>query len=116
MALPIHARAGRHTTRSPNIVRQEDMDMAHNKTSQRIAKHNAYNRGYLDGINGRPADHTGTPPELIYFYDLGHAEGTPKRRVPTYIPSHNGPVRIMASLEQAAFMLSSNYKMPGGRR
>lgn len=87
------------------------------KTQATIAKHNAYNRGYHDGINGRPCNADGLSPELTIYYTAGHEEAYPKRLVPTFIPTSSGPVRTMVSLEHATFLLHSrNRTMPGGRR
>ena len=82
----------------------------------RAAKHAAFNQGYRDGINGLAANTDGLAPELAIYYAAGHEEAYPKRLIPTYLPSPSGPVRSMVSLEHAAFLLSANRKVPGGRR
>lgn len=87
------------------------------KTRATAAKHAAYNRGYHDGINGRPCNTDGLSPDLTIYYLAGHDEAYPKRLVPTFIPTSSGPVRTMVSLEHASFLLNSrNRTMPGGRR
>ena len=86
-----------------------------NKTT-RATRHAAFNQGYRDGINGLAANTDGLAPELAIYYAAGHEEAYPKRLIPTFLPSPSGPVRTMVSLEHAAFLLSTNRKVPGGRR
>lgn len=80
----------------------------------RAAQRAAYNAGFRDVINNLPA--TPSDPLLTYYYQMGYDEGAPKRRVPTFISTPTGPIRASISLEQAAFLQSSNRHVPGGRR
>lgn len=80
----------------------------------RAARRAAYNAGFRDAINNLPA--TPSDPLLTYYYQMGYDEGVPKRRVPTFISTPTGPIRANVSLEQAAFLQSSNGRTPGGRR
>jgi hypothetical protein len=71
----------------------------------------AFNAGYKDSINNRPAVSPGD-----FYYMMGYDEGYPKRHVTTYIITARGPVKERCSLERAAFLLAHNRHVPGARR
>lgn len=71
----------------------------------------AYNRGYQDALNARAPEAPGD-----FYYMIGHDEGWPKRMVMTYVMTSRGPVSERCTLERAAFLLSTNARIPGGRR
>lgn len=68
----------------------------------------AYNQGYLDAINARPANPTQTPSHLVFYYSAGHAEGWPKRLIPTTIMTPRGPITELCSLERALYLAANN--------
>ena len=68
----------------------------------------AYNQGYLDAINARPANPNQTTPDLTFYYSAGHAEGWPKRLIPTTIMTPRGPITELCSLERALYLAANN--------
>ena len=82
----------------------------------RMQRRKSYNAGYVDALNNRPKSYAGIPLDHVFFYDLGHSEGWPKRLVPTTIMTSHGPITERCTLERAAFLVASNSRTPGGRR
>lgn len=80
------------------------------------ATQTSYNQGYSDAINGKAKNYAGIPLDHLFYYDLGHEEGWPKRLIPTTIITRNGPITERCTLERAAYLQALNYAMPGGRR
>lgn len=74
------------------------------KAQQRIA----YNQGYHDAINARAANAVHIPHHLVFYYQAGHAEGWPKRLIPTTIMTPRGPITELCSLERALFLSANN--------
>ena len=72
-------------------------------------QHAAYNQGYVDAINARPANpNQTTPPHLVFYYNAGHTEGWPKRLIPTTIMTPRGPITERCSLERALYLAANN--------
>lgn len=80
------------------------MSNAQRKAQQRIA----YNQGYHDAINARAAQVGQVALDLIFYYNAGHAEGWPKRLIPTTIMTPRGPITELCSLERALYLAANN--------
>jgi hypothetical protein len=76
--------------------------------SKATPKQAAYNQGYVDAINARPANPTQTPSHLAFYYSAGHTEGWPKRLIPTTIMTPRGPITERCSLERALYLAANN--------
>jgi hypothetical protein len=71
-------------------------------------QHTAYNLGYADAINARAANADHIYPHLAFYYQAGHAEGWPKRLIPTTIMTPRGPITEHCSLERALYLAANN--------
>jgi len=74
------------------------------KTDQQTA----YNLGYADAINARAARVGQVALDLMFYYNAGHAEGWPKRMIPTTIMTPRGPITEHCSLERALYLAANN--------